>query len=221
MRYDSGAPPMKNRAGRSIFERSARRAADALLFGVTVAELALLVVLTPTFTLVDWIYVVQHVLVLGIALVRRPPERQDRSVRSGVAVAVTYAYPYAQVAYLRWVPGDAGWPAAGLVVVSLAACLSFLSLLSIGRSFGVRPAARSLVTRGPYRLVRHPMYLSYLLSDVGYNLQEWNAGTVLLTLCGWLSLVYRIKAEEAILSHDPGWVDFKGSVRYRLLPGLW
>jgi protein-S-isoprenylcysteine O-methyltransferase Ste14 len=85
----------------------------------------------------------------------------------------------------------------------------------------VRPAARSLVTRGPYRLVRHPMYLSYLLSDVGYNLQEWNAGTVLLTLCGWLSLVYRIKAEEAILSHDPGWVAFKGSVRHRLLPGLW
>ena len=206
---------------RSTFERFARRAADALLFGVTVVELVLLVILTATFTLVDWIYVVQHVLVLGIALARRAPDRQDRSLRTGVAVAITYAYPYAQVAYLRWVPGDLAWPSGGLVLVSLAACLSFASLLSLGRSFGVRPAVRVLVTRGPYRLVRHPMYLAYLLSDVGYNLQEWNSGTVLMTLCGWVSLVYRLNAEEAILSQHPGWAAFSGSVRYRLLPGLW
>ena len=42
--------------------------------GVTAVELPLLVVLTPTFTLTDWIYVLQNLLVLGIALTRRPPE---------------------------------------------------------------------------------------------------------------------------------------------------
>ena len=195
--------------------------ADFLLFGVTSAELALLLVLSPTFTLTDWIYVAANVLVLGIALTRRPPELQDRSVAVGASVIVAYAYTYAQVAYLRWVPGQAAWPTGGLILVTLGACLSLASLLTLGRWFGVRPALRGLATRGPYRVVRHPIYLAYMLVDIGYNLQEWNAGTVLLVMAGWASLLYRIRAEERILSRAAGWPAYVARVRYRLLPGLW
>jgi hypothetical protein len=35
-----------------------------------------------------------------------------------------------------------------------------------------------------------------VLSDIGYNVQEWNVGSLLLTVAGWVSLVYRIDAEE-------------------------
>ena len=200
---------------------SGRRFADFLLFGVTSAELALLFVLTPTFTVVDWIYVLQHLLVLGIALTRRPPELKDHSLPSSAAVVIAYAYPYAQVAYLRWSPGDPAWPAGGLVLVTLAAFLSLASLLSLGRRFGVWPAFRGLVTRGPYRLVRHPMYLAYVVADIGYNLQEWNPGTALMVTAGWLSLVFRIHAEERILAQDAGWPPYASMVRYRLIFGIW
>jgi protein-S-isoprenylcysteine O-methyltransferase Ste14 len=200
---------------------SGRRIGDFLLFGVTSAELALLFFLTPTFTVVDWIYVLQHLLVLGIALMRRPPEAYNHSLPSSAAVVAAYTYPYAQVAYLRWVPGDPAWPAGGLLLVTLAACLSLASLLSLGRRFGVFPALRGLVTRGPYRLVRHPMYLAYVIADIGYNLQEWNFGTALLVMAGWASLLYRIQAEERILSQDARWSAYAASVRYRLLPGIW
>jgi protein-S-isoprenylcysteine O-methyltransferase Ste14 len=195
--------------------------ANFLLFGVTAVELALLFVLTPTFTITDWIYVLQNVLVLGIALMRRPPAVQDRSLAAGVAVVVAYAYPYGQMLYLRRVPGEPAWPEAGLVLVTVAACLSLSSLVSLGRWFGVRPAVRGLVTRGPYRLIRHPMYLAYMLADFGYNLQEWNSGTVLLVLTGWASLFYRIYAEERVLSNDPGWPSYAAMVRHRLVPGVW
>jgi len=200
---------------------SGRRFADFLLFSVTSAELALLFFLTPTFTIVDWIYVSQHILVLGIALTRRPPEVQDHSLPSNASVVIAYAYPYAQVLYLRWVPGHLAWPAGGLVLVTLAACLSLASLLSLGRRFGVRPALRGLATRGPYRLVRHPMYLSYMIADIGYNIQEWNFGTALMVMAGWASLLYRIFAEERILSHNAGWSAYVSLVRYRIIPGLW
>jgi protein-S-isoprenylcysteine O-methyltransferase Ste14 len=200
---------------------SGRRPGDYLLFGITSVELTLLFFLTPTFTIVDWIYVLQHLLVLGIALTRRPPQVHDHSLPSSAAVIVAYAYPYAQVLYLRWVPGESGWPAAGLVLVILAACLSLASLLSLGKLFGVFPALRGIATRGPYRLVRHPMYLAYMIADIGYNLQEWNAGTALLVMAGWASLLYRIHAEERILAHNAGWSAYTSSVRYRLLPGLW
>jgi len=202
-------------------EISRRRIGDFLLFGVTSAELVLLFFLTPTFTITDWIYVSQHLLVLGIALTRLPPALRDHSLLPTIAVVVAYAYPYAQVAYLKWVPGNPAWPAGGLVLVTLAAFLSFASLLSLGRRFGVWPASRGLATRGPYRLVRHPMYLAYVLADIGYNLQEWNFVTVLMVMVGWASLLYRIRAEERVLSQDSGWSTYVASVRYRLLPGIW
>jgi protein-S-isoprenylcysteine O-methyltransferase Ste14 len=138
-----------------------------------------------------------------------------------MAIAVAYAYPYAQVIYLRWSPGSEAWPAGGLVLVTLAAGLSFASLLSLGRRFGVRPALRSLAKNGPYKFIRHPMYLSYVLADIGYNLEEWNWVTLLLVLLGWASLVYRIGREERVLSRDAQWPAYAASTRYRLLPGLW
>jgi protein-S-isoprenylcysteine O-methyltransferase Ste14 len=198
-----------------------RQFADFLLFGVTLTELAILLILTPTFTITDWIYVLQHMLVLGIALTRRPPKAEDRSLLSSAAVVIAYGYSYAQVIYLGWTPGDPAWPAGGLVMVTLAAALSLASLLTLGRLFGVRPALRSLATGGPYRIVRHPMYLAYMVGDIGYNLQEWNFGTVLLMIGGWVSLLYRIHAEERILCRDAGWPKYVALVRYRLVPGLW
>jgi protein-S-isoprenylcysteine O-methyltransferase Ste14 len=205
-----------------VFRISGRRFPDFLLFAVTSVELAILFFLaTPALTLTDWIYLLQHMVVLGIALTRRSPKAQDRSLLSSAAVVVAYGYPYAQVLYLGWIPGETVWPLGGLVMVTLAAGLNFAGLLTLGRLFGIRPALRGLATRGPYRIVRHPIYLSYVVADIGYNLQEWNSGTALLMLAGWISLLYRIHAEERILSQDPGWQKYVAMVRYRLLPGVW
>lgn len=200
---------------------SRRRLGDFFLFGVTLAEFVLLFILTATFTIADWIYISQHLMVLAIALTRPSPLLKDHSLLPTGAVLIAYAYPYAQVAYLRWVPGSQAWPMGGLVLVTLAACLSFTSLVSLGRFFGVWPALRGLTTRGPYRIVRHPMYLAYVIADIGYNLQEWNIGTMLMVMVGWAALFCRIYSEERILSHEANWAVYAASVRYRFIPGIW
>jgi protein-S-isoprenylcysteine O-methyltransferase Ste14 len=205
----------------SVSAIAGRTFADVLLFGVTSVELAVLLYLTPSFGIADWIYVLQHLMVLGIALTRRPQQVRDDSLPTGAAVVVAYAYPYAQVAYLGWVPGEPAWLEGGLILLTLGAFLSLASLLALGRRFGVRPAVRGLARVGPYRLVRHPMYLAYLLADVGYNLQEWNPGTLLLVAVGWMSLLWRIVAEERVLSQHADWQAYAASVRYRLVPGVW
>jgi protein-S-isoprenylcysteine O-methyltransferase Ste14 len=134
---------------------------------------------------------------------------------------VSYAYPYAQILYLGIVPGSPAWPQLGLSLMVVAAGLSLASLLTLGRRFGIRPARRGLAQTGPYGLVRHPLYLAYLLADIGFNCTEWNGGTVLLTAAGWASLLYRIRAEERLLVQDAGWAAYVRAVRFRLLPGLW
>jgi protein-S-isoprenylcysteine O-methyltransferase Ste14 len=200
---------------------SSRRPGDVLLLCVTAIELAVLLILTPGLTIPDWIYVLQHVMVLVIALTRRPPAVQDHSLAVSAAVVVSYAYPYAQVIYLQRIPGSVVWPDGGMVFISVGALLSIASLCSLRGRFGIRPALRGLTVDGAYRFVRHPMYLSYVLGDVGYSLQECNLGTTALIITGWISLVYRIEREERVMAHHPDWTAYTNAVRYRLLPGIW
>ena len=198
-----------------------RRFSDLLLFCVTATALVFLFLLTPIFGIVGWFYVLQYLIVLGMALTRREPVVTDYSVPSNIAVCVAYVCPYAQVICLYWWPGKVAWPEAGLVLVTLAAVLSIVCLVTLGKRFGVRPARRGLVTGGPYRLVRHPLYLSYVIAAIGFNLQVCNLATLLLVLLGWAAMVYRICAEERVLSRDSDWPTYVRLVPYRLIPGIW
>ena len=207
--------------GDNVVAVSSGRWNDALLFSVTAVELGILLILTPGLTLPDWIYVLQHVIVLVIALTRRSPAVTDHSFGVSAAVVVSYGYPYAQVIYLQRVPGVSLWAEGGTVLIMSGALLSIVSLWTLGRRFGIRPALRGLTVRGTYRFVRHPMYLSYLLSDVGYCLQECNLGTAALVMMGWVSMIYRIESEERIMAQHPDWPAYTHVVRYRLLPGIW
>ncbi len=97
---------------------------------------------------------------------------------------------------------------------------SIAAKLSLRRSFGLAAANRGLVNRGAYRYIRHPMYAGYMLVYAGFFLSNpnlWNAIVYALTIG---VLIARIRAEDAILSHDPGYATFMAQVRYRLVPGV-
>jgi protein-S-isoprenylcysteine O-methyltransferase Ste14 len=61
---------------------------------------------------------------------------------------------------------------ASSVVVVLGTLFTIWSLATLGRCFGIFPEVRGLVLRGPYRTVRHPVYLGELVAALGLLLAK-------------------------------------------------
>ncbi|HZQ38676.1 MAG TPA: methyltransferase, partial [Dehalococcoidia bacterium] len=108
--------------------------------------------------------------------------------------------------------------AVALQWAGLVGCVLALGVL--GRSFGVVAADRGLRTGGPYAIVRHPVYASYMITEAGYLLQNPSVWNLAIVLSGWACQIGRIVAEERLLSEDPAWTAFARRTRYRLLPGV-
>lgn len=93
--------------------------------------------------------------------------------------------------------------------------------LSLGRSFDLLPARRGTVVRGAYRLVRHPIYLGYLVSHCGFLAAHACPRNAFVYALLYLLQIERIRREERCLADDPVYVHYRTRVRWRLLPGLY
>jgi protein-S-isoprenylcysteine O-methyltransferase Ste14 len=78
------------------------------------------------------------------------------------------------------------------------------------------------VTRGPYRWIRHPMYLGVIVLMLGIPLV---LGSYWALVPGGLIdilFVIRTALEDKFLQADlPGYKDYSKRVRYYLIPGIW
>jgi len=109
---------------------------------------------------------------------------------------------------------------AGLVLGSVSLYIIFLAHRELGKSFSSRLIIKKghrLVRTGPYRLVRHPMYTSFLGLFVAAFLisENWVIGTAGASVIANL-MTMRIGKEEALLTEY-----FKDEyVEYRQTTGM-
>jgi protein-S-isoprenylcysteine O-methyltransferase Ste14 len=189
----------------TLFVRTDPSVLPATLFFRTVSEvstLAFLVLLVVMFT------------------VRHIPQRATLGFRPRFAAVVG---TFLSVGFLLLPPqelSDALYVASLLLVIG-GTVFAICALLVLGRSMSLLPEARRLVTRGPYALVRHPLYLGEMVAVAGVALQYLSAWALLLLGLVWGFLFWRMKYEELVLFQSfPEYGAYMARTA-RLVPGVY
>lgn len=208
-------------------EREAYRLA-AVRLGDIVARAAIIVLFSmmairfgadfvATGRLTGLLLLVSEILVVVLTVIRRSAAAVDRSMRARVLTTLSMLGP----PLLQ--PGHVPAMAPEMLTVALSAAglaVVIAGKITLGRSFGLMPANRGVVSAGVYRLVRHPIYMGYLVTHVAFlaaNPSVWN---ITALVAADAALLARAACEEATLARDERYRTYQQQVRWRVCPGL-
>ena len=157
-------------------------------------------------------------LVVVFTIARRRTLIVDRSLHTAIVTGISLIGPsLVRTAVDRAVAPD--WTTA--LASSIGLLIVIAGKFTLGRSFGLVPANRGVVVRGPYAVVRHPIYAGYLLTHVAFacaNATMWN---VLVLVVTDTALVIRSRCEERLLVRDGSYESYCRRVAWHLVPGVY
>ncbi len=159
-------------------------------------------------------------LLLVVTYLRRVPAKATvRSAVATVAAVVATLLPV-ELPYTATRTESSVSLLFGNLMIAVGVGFAVWGLSHLDKSFSIIPQARELVTDGPYRMVRHPLYTGEILATYGVAMVYPSAfsfalATLLLAL-QW----YRSTHEERVLtSVFPEYREYAAGVG-RLLPGI-
>ena len=160
-----------------------------------------------------------YALIIWCYLRRAPAIATSGSITAYAAAVVATLTPFAFPLLPAGLPG-AGQQLVGDALVLAGTAWAVWSLRFLGRNLSVIAQARDVVDRGPYRLVRHPLYAAEMVSALGLALCVGTvaAFAVWLALCG-LQGYRALREEQVLLDALPGYRGYRARTA-ALLPGL-
>ncbi len=152
--------------------------------------------------------------------IRPAPLRRGRSV-IGVAAALSSQLAFILIGLVSGSTGSGAVVVAGDLMLGAGLLFAIASVAFLGRCFGVLPDVRGLVTRGPYRLVRHPLYLGELTAALGIvvGAERWAPALGAWLVCLGLQLVRTKYEERSLRAEFPEYAPYADRTK-RLIPGL-
>jgi protein-S-isoprenylcysteine O-methyltransferase Ste14 len=159
-------------------------------------------------------------VLIFLLVVRRPAAAKAPGIFPRVAA---FLGAYLGVAILTLPLRPIPWEFKALSTLLILAGMSFAlwGLLYLGRSISIMSEARKLVVGGPYRIVRHPLYLGEQLALIGVALQYASPLALVLLALQLRFQLYRMSYEEGILSETfPEYADYMKHTA-RLVPGVY
>jgi protein-S-isoprenylcysteine O-methyltransferase Ste14 len=148
---------------------------------------------------------------ITLDLMRRDPALLERRLHG-----LDHRFGWSHVPVSIVLAGD------GLVVIGLY--IVFLVFRENSFTSGIIEVAsdQRVISTGPYRIVRHPMYAGALVMILGMPLALGSAWGVLVCLPMAAAIIVRLIDEERYLvRHLIGYAEYRERTRYRLVPGLY
>jgi protein-S-isoprenylcysteine O-methyltransferase Ste14 len=160
-----------------------------------------------------------YALVIFCYLRRGPAATTSGSVTAHAAAVVATWLPFA-LPLLRGAPPGAARQAVADLLLVLGTTWAVWSLHFLGRNVSVLAQARGLAERGPYRWVRHPLYLGEIMSSLGIAMavNSLAAVGIWVVLCG-LQVYRALREEQVLLQALPGYRGYRSRTA-ALVPGL-
>ena len=156
-------------------------------------------------------------LVVLLTMVRRSAVSVDRSLRARLLTVVSVMGPplLAPAAVLPFAPEavTVGISCAGLAIV-------IAGKITLGRSFALLPANRGVVSTGVYQIVRHPIYMGYLVTHIAFLVASPSLWNIVALIAADSALLARAVCEERTLAQDAAYREYQEHVRWRVVPGL-
>lgn len=187
-----------------------------------------------------WVYIVVLVGLVFIALfytlkkdpvlLRRRLQTQEKRTEQSLVIKISLL-----LSLLTFIlPGfdhRFGWsniPAVIVILADLLVIAGYVFIVFVLRenSYAARTVTveegQKVISTGPYSLVRHPMYLGYIVFFVMSPIALGSWWAVLPALLVIPLMVFRLLNEETVLSRElDGYQDYMKKTRYHLLPGIW
>lgn len=159
-------------------------------------------------------------VLIGLVAVRRPA---SSGAKGFVPKAVAFMGAFLGVAILSLPHHTIAWPLQLLSTFLIFGGMGFAvyALLWLGRSISVMSEARSLVTGGPYALVRHPLYLGEEVALIGITMQFFSPVALAVLAMQIASQLVRMNYEEQVMADAfAEYADYASRVK-RLIPGIY
>ncbi len=159
-------------------------------------------------------------ILLGLLIVTRPPAKaQADGLLPRIAAFVGTYMPWTITFFGKTDEALPNLVSTACVLIGMIMVL--VTIRHLGRSFSVVPQARSVVQTGPYRWIKHPLYLAEEIAILGVVLQDLTAVTVIVLVLHIGVQVCRILYEEDLLRRNcPEYSSYEAS-RWRLIPHIW
>jgi protein-S-isoprenylcysteine O-methyltransferase Ste14 len=204
---------------RAFVQHRRQNITDVALFLVVVTWCSVQLYKTWAEGRLDFIEIsfgIQNIVMAFLFLIRTKHSLFNESIRDQSVAALAFFSGAAFMGQPETASGSALMLARAIIVASNT--LGLVTLLNLGRSFGVFIAFREIRTTGLYALVRHPMYLTDILLRVGYLVSHFTTFVVVAFILSSACYIYRAILEERFLLNRPEYAEYLRKVKYRFIP---
>ena len=159
-------------------------------------------------------------LVVWLLLIRRVPMAKASGIYPRLA-AVLGTEASLAIGVVPFAPLPVPLALLTMVPVLVGVLGALVVLMWLGRQFSIMPEARSLVTSGPYAIVRHPLYVCELVALFGFALQHIQPWALVLFLAQAALQFVRMIYEERVLAAAFPEYEIYCRRTARLIPGIY